>query len=87
MATATQADYAVTTAWTDLAATITGAASVACLIQNLSDAPVQIVWGGASAPATTHSGVTLNKWDSMAGTAAKIWVRAPNGATVSTTLT
>lgn len=41
MATATQADYAVTTAWTDLAATITGAVSTACVIQNLSDAPVQ----------------------------------------------
>lgn len=87
MPTATQADYAVTTTWTDLAATITGAVSVACLIQNLTDAPVQIVWGGAAAPAVTHSGVTLNKFDSMAGTAAKIWVRAPNGGLVSTTLT
>ena len=88
MATATQADYPVTENWTDLAATITGAVSTACLLQNIGSTPVSVVWGGSSAPAAGTSGQKLAEYDSSAGTAAKIWVKALGAkGLVSTTLT
>lgn len=88
MATATQNDFAATEAWTELTGTITGAVSTACLVQNVNANPICIFWGGSSAPASTTIGTVLKTYDSMAGTAAKIWVRALGGpGLVSTVLT
>ena len=89
MATATQADFSVPLgAWTELTATITGAVSTACMVQNITRVPVQVVFGGGSAPTSGTSGIRLGYLDSMSGTAAKIWVFASApGAALSTTLT
>lgn len=85
MATATQNDYKVTTAWTDLVATIGAAASVNTLIQNLDPDEVQVVFGGASAP-SGKTGVILREGDSVQGTAANIWVKGRyKAATVGVT--
>lgn len=77
MATVTLNDYAVTGAWTNLAATLTAAASVNVVVQNISTGIVQVFFGGASAP--TGSGFQLAPSDSIQGNAAQIWVRGPDG--------
>ena len=84
MATATQNDYSVTGSWTNLVATIGAAASVDCVIQNVSTDPVQVVFGGASAP-TGKTGIVLANIDSVQGNAAQIWVRSAGAAKVSVT--
>lgn len=88
MATATQADFAVTESWVELTATITGAVSTACLVQNVNANPVCVFWSASTAPTATAIGTVLKTYDSMAGTAAKIYVRSLGGpGTVSTVLT
>lgn len=82
MATAHLADYTVTQVWTNLAATVTGAASVEALFQNIGSTPVQIAFGGASAP-TTSSGIMLGTMDSVQGNAAQVWVRGIQGGVLS----
>lgn len=83
MATATLTDYTVTTTWTDVIATLAAAASVDALYQNTGSGPVRIVFGGASAPASTVTGLILGAQDSVQGNAAKVWVRAADGGTLS----
>ena len=84
MATATQNDFTVSGSWTDLVATIGAAASADCVIQNVSDGIVQVVFGGASAP-TGKTGIVLDEWDSVQGNAANIWVRSAGPSKVSVT--
>ena len=78
MATATQADYTVTTSWTNLVATIGAAGSVDVLLQNKGDGDVRVYWGGAE-PTDEDGGVVLETFDSMQGNAAAIWVRTDRG--------
>ena len=87
MATATQDDFTATGDWSELTATITGAASVDTVIQCLDAiGTVDVVFGGASAPEDA-TGIRLWPGDSVQGNAANIWVRGNDGsAVVSTTL-
>ena len=79
MATATQADYTATATWTDLVATIGGAASVDLVLQNKGDSIVQIVFGG-SQPTDEDGGLYLARYDSVQGNAAAIWLRGMDGS-------
>lgn len=67
-------DYAVTSTWTDVVATLAGMASVDTLIQNVDKHDVQVVSGGASAP-TNKTGVILGYKESVQVNAANVWVR------------
>lgn len=78
MATATQADYTVTTSWTNLVGTIGATASVDVLLQNKGDGMVQVVFGGAQ-PTDQDAGLYLKQHDSVQGNAAAIWLRTANG--------
>lgn len=82
MATANQTDLSVSTTWTDIAAVNTSLASVDVCIQNKSAYGdiVQVFFGGASAPASESAGTLLNRFDSISGNAANIWVRGANTA-------
>lgn len=87
MATATQNDFPATSDWGELTASITAAANVNCVIQNLdTGGTIDVVFGGASPP-TGKTGVRLWPGDSVQGNAAQIWVRGNDGAaTVGCTL-
>lgn len=80
MATATQADIAVSTSWTDIVVVNGALASVNLAIQNKSNAGeiIYVVFGGSS-PATLTGGTVLQPGDSVTGNAAAIWVRGPSG--------
>lgn len=78
MATATQADFAVSGAWADVVATLTAAASVDAVYQNVGVDVVQVFFGGGSAP-TSGTGILLYTGDSVQGNAANVWARAPVG--------
>lgn len=84
MATATQNDFAVTRTWQDVAATLTAIASVDAVIQNIGQNVIQVVHGGASAPAAGKSGLFLDYMDSVQGNAANVWVRCVDNGTTST---
>lgn len=86
MATATQDDLILDGAWTDLVAENAACASVDLVIQNLGLDKVQVVFGGAAAPAATITGIVLREDGSCEGNAANIWLRAYGQATVSVTL-
>jgi hypothetical protein len=83
---ASQNDYAVTSAWADIGATIAGVISTPVLLQNIGFDDVKVVFGGASAP-TGKSGINLNTDDSISGTAAKVWVKSSTSSTLSVLLT
>lgn len=86
MATATQNDYIVTNEWTNIAATIGAASLVDLVIQCLSTDNVRVVFGGTE-PVDGKSGIVLQRYDSVQGNAAAIWVRSFDpAATVSVTL-
>ena len=85
MASATQADFAATSAWQNLVASNGATASVDVLLQNKGIDPVQVVFGG-SAPTSRDAGLFLNRFDSVQGNAAAIWLRAEGGDTVGVTL-
>ena len=78
MATAHLADFAVTSSWADVVATVTGAASVNAVYQNVGQNPIAVVFGGGSAP-TTSSGILLGPYDSVQGNAANVWARMAEG--------
>ncbi len=80
MATATQTDIAVTTAWVDLVTVNGSLASVDCSLQNkcASAEHIFVVFGG-SQPTSETAGTLLNRGDSVNGNAAAIWVRGPSG--------
>lgn len=82
MATATQNDFTVTTTWQNVAATLTGIASADAVLQNVGDAAVDIVFGGASAP-TSKTGIRLYSLDSVQGNAANVWARCPDAGETS----
>lgn len=82
MATTSQPDYEATSSWVDIAAANGALANVSVLLQNHDDSPAFVVWGGASP--TNKSGVALQTYDSISGTAANIWVRG--GGRLSITL-
>lgn len=71
-------DVSVTSTWTNLVAGNAALNNVPVLLQNKSScrAPIQVFFGGASAPTTNGAGVILNYLDSVDGTAAQIWVRS-----------
>lgn len=79
MTTATLNDYPVTTSWTDVVATVTGAASVDAVFQNVGRTPVAVVFGGGSAP-TSKTGIVLAPFDSVQGNAANVWARTIEGS-------
>lgn len=83
MATAALNDFAVTDQWQDAAETLTGMVSVDAVLQNVGDAAVQVVFGGASAP-TSKTGIKLYSLDSVQGNAANVWVRCPDPGEAST---
>lgn len=82
MATATQNDFTVTTTWQDVAATLTGLQSADAVLQNVGDAAVDIVLGGASAP-TNKTGIRLYPLDSLQANAANVWARCPDAGETS----
>lgn len=86
MAAATQSSFAATSAWQDLAATLTAAANADVLLQNTTPQPVKVCFGGASAPASDASGVTLARLETIVGNAANIWVRSPGGSTLAVSI-
>ena len=79
MASVTLNDYAVTKAWTDLLATVTGAASVDAVFQCVSDDLVQVVAGGVAAP-TGKTGVVLARFDSLQLNTDHLWVKTFDAA-------
>lgn len=83
MVTATQTNFAVSSAWSELTATVTAAVSSEARIQNRGPGSVQVFFGGASAPAADASGFKLENGETATGNAAKIWVRSASGSTVS----
>ena len=82
MATASQADFPVTGTWADVVATVTAAASVDAVYQNVGNDVVQVFFGGGSAP-TSGSGIYLYQGDSVQGNAANVWARTPVGSDAS----
>lgn len=83
MATASLNDFTVTDQWQDVAATVTGIASVDAVLQNVGDATVQVVFAGASAP-TGKTGIRLYYLDSVQGNAANVWARCADPGETST---
>lgn len=79
MATVHLADYPVTTSWTDVVATVTGAASVDAVYQNVGQNTIAVVFAGGSAP-TTSTGILLGPFDSVQGNAANVWARTAEGS-------
>ena len=75
MASSTLANFAVTPAWVNVVATLSSAASVPVIVQNIGTESMRIVWGGSS-PAVTTAGHRLRPDDSFSGSAAAIWVRS-----------
>lgn len=76
MATATQADISVSPTWTDITIGNGSLVSADACIQNKSAYGdlVFVVFGG-SQPSNEASGAILNRFDSITGNAAHIWVR------------
>lgn len=79
MATATQADVTATSTWQNLVALNGATASVDLVIQNKGDSAVQVVFGG-SQPTDEDGGLYLERYDSVQGNAAAIWLRALDGS-------
>jgi hypothetical protein len=76
MATATQADISVSPTWTNITVGNGSLASVDVCLQNKSAYGdlVFVVFGG-SQPSGETVGALLNRFDSITGNAANIWVR------------
>lgn len=86
MATASQNDFAVTSSWQNVVATIGAIASVDTLIQNLSSTPVWVAPLASAGPPTSKTGVVLGQYDSFKVNAAQVWVRTPSSsASISVT--
>ena len=81
MATATLADFPVTGTFQDVVATLTDAASVDAVYQNVGPYPVQVVFGAST---TGKTGVILAPFDSVQGNAANVWARTYESNTPST---
>jgi hypothetical protein len=72
--TATVGDLALTRTWQDIVVTYAAANNVPVRIQNVSETPILIVWGGA-AP-TTQEGEVVQPGEAITGSAVNIWARS-----------
>lgn len=82
MATKGLADFTVTTTWQDVIATLTSAASVNVVAQNICPNPnvrIQVAGGTASATAPAGSGLTLGQYESVTTNSGSLWVRSDGG--------
>ncbi len=88
MTSATQADIAVSPAWTNIVSANAALANADVCIQNKAayGDQVFVVFGGVSAPASATAGIMLNRFDSVSGKAAAIWVRCINAGPIGVTL-
>lgn len=73
--TTNRANHAVTDTYTDIITSIAGAASVAGNVNNLGDAEMEMVKGGATAPDAGVRGKPLLPWGSDYVEADHIWIR------------
>lgn len=84
----TFADVAVGVNWTDLAATNPDMSGASGFVQNKSGTQVLVQFNDSASAPVDSSGVALSAFDVVNGTAAHVWVKAPNGgATVACGLT
>jgi hypothetical protein len=80
MVTTTQrTSHAVTDSYTDIVTSIPGAAATPGFIRHLGGADVEIVMGGAGAPASTVRGIPLSQGEEEACEADHIWVKCRTG--------
>jgi hypothetical protein len=70
------ATHPVTSSFTDVTASISGAASMAGLLRNLSAAQVVVVKGGAAAPGSASAGELLDAFGAVYCDTDHIWVRS-----------
>jgi hypothetical protein len=71
--------HLVTDVYTDVITSIPGAASANGFIRHLGGADVEIVMGGAGAPASTVRGIPLSQGDEESCEADHIWVKCRTG--------
>ncbi|MPT48053.1 MAG: hypothetical protein E2598_06480 [Sphingobium sp.] len=70
--------------WTNLAATITGAAGVSGFIKHLGGTDVEIIFGGAAQPTADMRGTPLSQYgEEYCAGASEIWVRGRFGASAT----
>lgn len=82
MATKGLADFTVTTAWQDVIATLTAAASVDVCVQNVCPNPnvrIQVAGATAAATAPAGTGLLLGQYDSVTTNSGSLWVRSEAG--------
>lgn len=88
MATESFPDYAVTSSYTDIVATVAGIASIDTLIQNRSFHNISIVGQATGSAPTGEAGIMLTPGAGVVVNAAQVWAKAygPDG-TVSLSTT
>ena len=73
----------VTSTYTDVITSISGAANVAGMLRNLTNNYLTVVKGGTTAPDSGSSGEVLMPYDAVFCETDHIWVRFQNGGTAT----